>query len=538
MKRWKHMTVLILTVLLAAGLMKGIPLLAADNTDVTTVQVTGTYGQTEARQMLSLINEFRASGEAWYWNENDTEKVTCGQLDSLTYDYELERIAMQRAMEIAIYYSHTRPNGTDCFTLHTVRSAWAENIAAGYRTYEDVFVGWREDNEKYEGQGHRRNMLSENCKAIGIGHVVYNGIHYWVQEFSSDIQDTDVKEANDSEKTMAIDILSSNIIEKNIAVTPSSCSVEYGKTIALPTAQLQIKTAQGWPGGFMPVNVTPTYAIQDTSCASIVNGNRIQGLKTGTTYLNISAQGITKKISLTVTPVSLQNAVVTLTGNTFTYDGNEKRPSVQSVTVNGMTVGSENYLISYQNNIDAGTGKVVVTGIGNYAGTAEAIFTINPSDINNSDNSGNLNASPAVGNTIVSSDQATTYKVTGEATVEYTKNASARKKAKVTIPSTVTYGGQTYQVTSVAAKAFRNNKKLKKVVIPSTVRKIGKQAFINCKKLKSITIKTNKLTAKSVGSKAFKGINPKATIKVPKKKLKLYRKIPRMKGVSGSMKIK
>lgn len=44
MKRWKHMTVLILTVLLAAGLMKGIPLLAADNTDVTTVQVTGTYG--------------------------------------------------------------------------------------------------------------------------------------------------------------------------------------------------------------------------------------------------------------------------------------------------------------------------------------------------------------------------------------------------------------------------------------------------------------------------------------------------------------
>lgn len=187
MKRWKHMTVLILTVLLAAGLTKGIPLLAADNTDVTTVQVTGTYGQTEARQMLSLINEFRASGEAWYWNENDTEKVTCGQLDPLTYDYELERIAMQRAMEIAIYYSHTRPNGTDCFTLHTVGSAWAENIAAGYRTYEDVFVGWREDNEKYEGQGHRRNMLSENCKAIGIGHVVYNGIHYWVQEFSSDI---------------------------------------------------------------------------------------------------------------------------------------------------------------------------------------------------------------------------------------------------------------------------------------------------------------------------------------------------------------
>lgn len=143
---------------------------------------------------------------------------------------------------------------------------------------------------------------------------------------------------------------------------------------------------------------------------------------------------------------------------------------------------------------------------------------------------------PAIGATLVSSDKKTTYKVTGSNTVEYKKTTA--NKAKVTIPSTVTYQGRKYQVTSIAAKAFRNNKKLKKVVIPSTVRKIGKQAFVNCKKLKNITIKANKLTAKSIGNKAFKGINPKATIKVPKKKLKLYKKILRAKGVSASVRIK
>lgn len=143
---------------------------------------------------------------------------------------------------------------------------------------------------------------------------------------------------------------------------------------------------------------------------------------------------------------------------------------------------------------------------------------------------------PAIGATLVSSDKKTTYKVTGSNTVEYKKTTA--NKAKVTIPSTVTYQGRKYQVTSIAAKAFRNNKKLKKVVIPSTVRKIGKQAFVNCKKLKNITIKANKLTAKSIGNKAFKGINPKATIKVPKKKLKLYKKILRAKGVSSSVRIK
>lgn len=146
------------------------------------------------------------------------------------------------------------------------------------------------------------------------------------------------------------------------------------------------------------------------------------------------------------------------------------------------------------------------------------------------------NPAPAVGTTLVSSDKKAVYKITGSNTVEYTKAAS--NKAKVTIPSTVTYQGRKYQVTSIGAKAFRNSKKLKKVVIPSTVRKIGKQAFANCKKLKSITIKTNKLSAKTIGNKAFKGINAKATIKVPKKKLKLYKKILRAKGVSASAKIK
>ena len=143
---------------------------------------------------------------------------------------------------------------------------------------------------------------------------------------------------------------------------------------------------------------------------------------------------------------------------------------------------------------------------------------------------------PAIGATLVASDKKTVYKVTGSNTVEYKK--AGANKAKVTIPSTVTYQGRKYQVTSIGTKAFKNNKKLKKVVIPSTVRKIGKQAFINCKKLKSITIKTNKLNAKAIGSKAFKGINAKATIKVPKKKLKLYKKILRAKGVSASVRIK
>ena len=129
--------------------------------DTVTINVTGTYGQSEARQMLGLINDFRTDGTAWLWDENSPTKTENIRVDELTYDYKLEEIAMQRAMEIAIYNSHTRPNGESCYTLNTVGQAKAENIAAGYRTYEEVFIGWREDNEDYDGQGHRRNILSD-----------------------------------------------------------------------------------------------------------------------------------------------------------------------------------------------------------------------------------------------------------------------------------------------------------------------------------------------------------------------------------------
>ena len=128
------------------------------------------------------------------------------------------------------------------------------------------------------------------------------------------------------------------------------------------------------------------------------------------------------------------------------------------------------------------------------------------------------------------------YKVTGNNTVGYVKITSKAKS--ITIPTTITVNGVKCQVTSIAAKAFANNKKLTRVVIPASVRSIGKQAFSGCKNLKNITIKTKYLTKKSVGVKAFKGIHAKATIKVPKKQKKAYQKMLKTKGIGKGVKVK
>ena len=98
-----------------------------------------------------------------------------------------------------------------------------------------------------------------------------------------------------------------------------------------------------------------------------------------------------------------------------------------------------------------------------------------------------------------------TYKITGKKTAALLK--ASKKAKKLTIPATVKIKGKKYKVTAILNKAAVNNKKLQKIVIGKNVRKIGKQAFAGCKKVKTIQFKTKKIT--SVKKNAFKGISSK-----------------------------
>ena len=102
--------------------------------------------------------------------------------------------------------------------------------------------------------------------------------------------------------------------------------------------------------------------------------------------------------------------------------------------------------------------------------------------------------------------------------------ANAKKKS-VTIPATIKADGISYKVTEVGANAFKNNKKVKKVVIGANVSKIAKKAFNKCLNLKTVVIKSTKLTKKTASKKCFSKVNKKMVIKVSKKSKKTYAKI-------------
>lgn len=376
-KRVRKCLAIVLSVIIACSC--GVTAFAADTT--TTVQMTVTYDQTGARSMLEMVNDLRSGNDAWYWNEDNTKQtVLTGWLSPMVYDYSLEKIAMQRAAEIAMSFSHTRPNGTSCFTAVDEagynRSMVGENIAAGYRTVESAFEGWAEADEPYAGQGHRRNMLS-GMTAIGIAHVRYNGVDFWVQELATPRYgaDTTPTAANNSNATVNVGVHSSLI--QSVSLTPSarSLSLEVGSSTALPTIGATLSLWETW--GVRPtVTASPTWTATPGGLVTINSNGTITAKAAGKATLTASVLGQTVNIPVTITGTSVADAVVTLDKNSYSYTGQAIQPKV-TVTLNGAALQEgTDYTVTYQNNTKVGTATVIVKGIGSYTGSVTKQFTI------------------------------------------------------------------------------------------------------------------------------------------------------------------
>ena len=111
------------------------------------------------------------------------ERTKAG-LKALTTDATLQKAAAKRAQELTSLFSHSRPDGTRCFTVldqyHISYMAAGENIAMGQTTPQEVMNGWM------NSEGHRANILSGNFTKIGVGVYKYKGRLHWVQLFIGD----------------------------------------------------------------------------------------------------------------------------------------------------------------------------------------------------------------------------------------------------------------------------------------------------------------------------------------------------------------
>lgn len=119
-------------------------------------------------QVVTLVNKERAKAG----------------VNKLEMDATLQKAAAKRAKELKALFSHSRPDGSLCFTVldeyNISNMAAGENIAMGQTTPESVMNSWM------NSPGHKANILSGNFTKIGVGCYQYNGILYWVQLFIGD----------------------------------------------------------------------------------------------------------------------------------------------------------------------------------------------------------------------------------------------------------------------------------------------------------------------------------------------------------------
>lgn len=117
-----------------------------------------------------------------------------------------------------------------------------------------------------------------------------------------------------------------------------------------------------------------TYIPQATDAGSYEVWYRVQGTDN---YFGTTAA----RISVTISPKTVSNPSITLSQNSYTYDGTEKKPAVTVKESTGATdvIPSSEYTVAYSSNVNVGTATVTITDNpgGNYTVSGSTTFTIN-----------------------------------------------------------------------------------------------------------------------------------------------------------------
>ncbi|MDO4977829.1 MAG: Ig-like domain-containing protein [Eubacteriales bacterium] len=127
-----------------------------------------------------------------------------------------------------------------------------------------------------------------------------------------------------------------------------------------------------------------TYTSSDTAVATVNTSGLVTAVAAGSANITVTAAGdnnynaASQTVPVTVTrnAIDLSTCTITLESNSYIYDGTVKTPSVTVKDGTNTLINGTHYTMVYNNNTDAGTANVTITGIGDYTGTASKTFTI------------------------------------------------------------------------------------------------------------------------------------------------------------------
>ena len=403
--------------------------------------------------------------------------------------------------------------------------------------------------------------------------------------------------ADNTETTLTIPVATSKISNFNITFDKDEYSLKTGESTSISVSDPTISVFGHWGSRFVFVTDTPDLTIADSTVATL--SGTITGISEGDTTISASLYGLTAHQTaavkvhncenhwddgkITTTPTCTKTGVkqytCTICSETKTEEiaalGHDYSSDWTIDTAAACeTVGSKSHHCTrcdskkdvteipasgkhtWNNGVITKPATIAEEGVKTYTcticgvtrtetiaklpmPTVTPVPTATPTPAITSAPTVTPTPSVSVGTKITDKKTGNIYKVTSSRSSSQTVAFIGNKvKTSVIIPTTIKIKGATYKVTEISTNAFKNNRKLKKVVIGQNIVRIGKNAFYGCKKLTSITIKSSRLTLKNIGKNAFKNTSPKATVKVPKKQKALYNQILKKRGLNKKAKVK
>lgn len=338
--------------------------------------------------------------------KNSTPQAAEGgtaETPDLKYDASLEKLAIERAKDLALFYDLTRPDGT-----------------SGTLVQEDGTSGKDDNSRKIDEEVIADSLPSDwsvdtaRYHTAGIGHVKYNDKDYYCMVMSKN-----TKGASDRAQTPATrtPVVTRKISQLNTTglyavyrsdKTADSNEVRFSGDRAAGTVKLLLglNISQSLPivnFGIKTKNSDHFFAISDKDgneiAGTVQSGNAfirvsddkktMTGIAKGDTSLSFSAGddfgNRVLTIPYTVSAADLTAGSITLDQTVYTATGGEITP--KPVVRYGEQTLRENtdYILTYQNNKPATsitspvTATVTATGTGNYTGSISTTFQIGTS---------------------------------------------------------------------------------------------------------------------------------------------------------------
>ena len=262
----------------------------------------------------------------------------------------------------------------------------------------------------------------------------------------------------------------------------TASAITYGQTLAA-------STLNGGSATYNSQTVAGSFAWTTSTTAPSVSDSENTEYSVTFTPTDGNYNSATTTVKLTVNPVSAEGLTLTLSSESFTYNGSAQTPTVTVKHGETTLTQDTHYTVSYSNNTNAALSTaenaptVTITGMGNYSGTASKKFTIAPKSLTDGmiqTITDQIYTGAAIEPSVVVKDGETTLTLNTDYSVSYSNNISAAASTAGENAPTVTITGIGNYSGSIT-KTFTINKATATISYATTTvsKAFGDAAFTN-----------------------------------------------------------